>query len=93
MPELPEVERGRRLAASVAENRVIARVQCAEDPIVFTDVAPETVQNQLTHKRVIAVNRRGKQLWFELDQPPHPLFHFGMTGAFHTPTAESLHHG
>ncbi len=90
MPELPEVERGRRLAASVAEKRIIVQVHCAEDPIVFEGVAPATVQRLLTHKKVIVVHRRGKQLWFELDQPPHPLFHFGMTGAFHTPAAESL---
>ncbi len=90
MPELPEVERGRRLAASVAEKRTIAQVHCAEDPIVFEGVAPATVQCLLQHKTVVAVRRRGKQLWFDLDQPPHPLFHFGMTGAFHTPATESI---
>ena len=91
MPELPEVERGRRLAASVAESRTITQVHCAEDPIVFDSVAPTAWQRALQHKTVLAVHRRGKQLWFELDQPPHPLFHFGMTGAFHTPSAEVLH--
>jgi len=90
MPELPEVERGRRLAASVAEKRTITQVRCVEDPIVFEEVTPGAFQHRLTHKQVIAVHRRGKQLWFELDQPPHPLFHFGMTGAFHPPAAESL---
>ncbi|MDH3604829.1 MAG: hypothetical protein OEU26_34930 [Candidatus Tectomicrobia bacterium] len=91
MPELPEVERGRRLAASVAEKRAITQVHCADDPIVFEGVTPGTFQRRLQHKQVIAVHRRGKQLWFELDEPPHPLFHFGMTGAFHTPATESLH--
>jgi formamidopyrimidine-DNA glycosylase len=90
MPELPEVERGRRLAASVAEKRTITEVHCAEDPIVFAGVTPGAFQRGLTHKHVIAVHRRGKQLWFELNQPPHPLFHFGMTGAFHTPVSASL---
>ena len=27
-------------------------------------------------------------LWLELTAPPHPLFHFGMTGGFKTPAAE-----
>ena len=40
--------------------------------------------------RVLAVERWGKQLWFELDRAPHPLFHFGMTGAFASPTARLL---
>lgn len=85
MPELPEVERGRRLAASVAEGRRITRVQGARDPIVFDGTTPTQVRRALTGAEVRAVHRRGKQLWFELDRSPHPLFHFGMTGAFHAP--------
>ncbi len=90
MPELPEVERGRCLAASVAERRTIAHVYCADDEIVFNGVSPTAFKRALRHKHVLAVHRRGKQLWFELDQSPHPLFHFGMTGAFHTPAEEAL---
>jgi len=90
MPELPEVERGRRLAAAVAEGHLITDLRCAEDPIVFDDVSPATFERALRHKHVLAVHRRGKQIWFELDRAPHPLFHFGMTGAFHTPAAVPL---
>ena len=90
MPELPEVERGRRLAASVADGRVIAEVKCAEDLIVFDGVLPADFECVLQDKRVLNVHRRGKQLWFELERSPHPLFHFGMTGAFHTPVADVL---
>ncbi len=90
MPELPEVERGRRVAASVAERRSIAEVRCAEDDIVFEGVDPAAFRRALKNKHVLAVHRRGKQLWFELDRAPHPLFHFGMTGAFHTPAAATL---
>ena len=82
MPELPEVERGRRLAASVAEKRRIARLECAHDPIVFAGVAPAALRRTLEGRRVEAVCRWGKQLWFDLDAAPHPLFHFGMSGAF-----------
>jgi formamidopyrimidine-DNA glycosylase len=90
MPELPEVERGRRMAAEVAEGRVIERVRCADDRIVIEDVAPRTLARTLTGRRVVTVHRYGKQLWFELDAPPMPLFHYGMTGAFHVPGSEHL---
>ena len=84
MPELPEVERGRRLAASVAQGRTVARVWCAQDPIVFDKTAPAVIRRALEGRRVEAVCRWGKQLWFDLDEAPHPLFHFGMSGAFRT---------
>lgn len=90
MPELPEVERGRRIAEAASRGRVIRRVKCAEDRIVYDGVAPSTVQRKLRGRRVEAVHRRGKQLWFELDQGPHPLFHFGMTGAFRVPHAQDM---
>jgi formamidopyrimidine-DNA glycosylase len=90
MPELPEVERGRKVAESVARGRRIEKVRCAEDRIVFDGVAPSTVQRKLKGRRVQAVHRHGKQLWFELDQPPHPLFHFGMTGSFRVPDVRPI---
>jgi formamidopyrimidine-DNA glycosylase len=90
VPELPEVERGRRIAAAVAEGRVIMSVRCADDRIVIDGVAPRTLVKKLSGRRVVAVRRHGKQLWFELDEPPMPLFHFGMTGAFHVPGGEHL---
>ena len=84
MPELPEVERGRRLAESVAEGRRIDAVECAVDAIVYAGV-PATAWAALQGRRVRAACRWGKQLWFDLDSPPHPLFHFGMTGGFRVP--------
>lgn len=82
MPELPEVEFGRKVAERVALGRRIERVRCAEDRIVFEGVAPRTVARVLRGRTVVAVRRHGKQIWFELDERPWPLFHFGMTGAF-----------
>ena len=35
-------------------------------------------------RRVKAIHRHGKHLWFELDRRPWPAFHFGMTGSFRT---------
>ena len=84
MPELPEVERGRRLAESVAAGRKVAAVECAVDAIVYAGV-PAAAWEALRGRWVLAACRWGKQLWFDLDAPPHPLFHFGMTGGFRVP--------
>lgn len=90
MPELPEVERGRRLAESVARCRVISKVQCANDEIVYERVNGAAWRRALVGRTVVDVGRRGKQIWFELDQRPWPLFHFGMTGQFRTPDVAAL---
>jgi formamidopyrimidine-DNA glycosylase len=90
MPELPEVERGRRLAERVAAGRRIDRVWCARDAIVFDGVTRSQVRQALEGARVQSVHRRGKHLWFELDRAPHPLFHFGMTGSFRVPETPDL---
>ena len=90
MPELAEVEHGRRIAEAVARGQKIRSLRCADDRIVFEGVAPSTVQRKLRGRRVKAVHSWGKQLWFELDRGPHPLFHFGMTGAFRVPSAKAL---
>lgn len=84
MPELPEVEFGRKVAERVALGRVIQKVWVDDDPIVFDGVSKAKLTRTLRGRTVVAVHRRGKQLWFELDQAPHPLFHFGMTGSFRT---------
>src|SRR5438552_2140299 len=74
MPELPEVELGRRITVA----------RCADDPIVFEGVPASRFRKALVGRRVLAVKRHGKHLWFELDRRPWPCLHFGMTGGFHT---------
>ena len=90
MPELPEAERGRRLAEAVAAGRRIEQVWCDGDALVFDGVEPDRWRRALEGRRVAAARRWGKQLWLELDAPPHPLFHFGMAGGFKTPSATPL---
>jgi len=85
MPELPEVEHGRRVVEAVARGRRIRRVECAADPIVFEGVPPERWRRALEGRRVLGVGRHGKHVWLELDGRPWPLFHLGMTGAFRVP--------
>jgi formamidopyrimidine-DNA glycosylase len=84
MPELPEVERGRRIALKVSRGRRIVEARCADDPIVFERVPAARFRRALVGRRVKAVKRHGKHLWFELDRRPWPCLHFGMTGGFHT---------
>ena len=90
MPELPEVEAARRVIQRVALGRRIVAVRCADDRIVFQGVSPAQVRRSLLGRRIRAVHRRGKHLWLELDRRPWPIFHFGMTGGFHSPAVKSV---
>lgn len=61
----------------------ICCVCCApQDDIVFAGVAPAEFAEAVTGKTLVAVRRKGKQLWMEFDSAPHATFHFGMSGAF-----------
>jgi formamidopyrimidine-DNA glycosylase len=90
MPELPEVERARKLAQRVANGRTIDRAAIADDRIVIEDIPPRTLTRKLRGRTVRAVHRKGKQLWFELDRPPHLLIHFGMAGGLRVPNEAPL---
>ena len=65
-------------------------MKCADDRIVFTGVAPSTVARKLRGRTIQAIGRKGKYLWFELDERPWPVFHYGMTGSFKTPETQAL---
>ncbi|MBK8014321.1 MAG: hypothetical protein IPK13_23605 [Deltaproteobacteria bacterium] len=90
MPELPEVEWGRRLALATALGRRIERVKVAADPIVFAGLSPRRLARALEGATVIGAHRLGKYLWLELDRTPHVVLHLGMTGGLHTPTRRFL---
>ena len=84
MPELPEVERARRMTSRVAVGRTIVAVSCAQDPIVFDGVSGARVRLALSGRTVVDTHRRGKHFWLELDRRPWPCFHLGMTGDVRT---------
>jgi formamidopyrimidine-DNA glycosylase len=90
VPELPEVERNRRLAADVASDRRIVAVEVTPDPIVLCDTKPKAWNRALMGRTVVDVHRYGKYFYFELDERPWPLFHLGMTGAIITPDEPAL---
>jgi len=90
VPELPEVEAARRVAARVAVGRRIVDVWCAADPLVFEGVTPARVAATLRGRRVRAARRHGKHFWLELDRRPWLGMHFGMAGGLQTPQSAGV---
>lgn len=88
MPELPEVERERRLAERTLAGKGIAQVHAWEDEIVFPEDDPHEIEEALEGATVVEARRRGKYLWLALDRTPWPLIHFGMTGRLRVPGVE-----
>jgi len=80
VPELPEVEAARRRAERELAGQRIEQVDVADDPVVYDQASPAAVREAVTGRVVTAARRKGKYLWLVLDRPPHPVFHFGMTG-------------
>ena len=83
MPELPEVEAARKEALRHLKGRNIVEAHCRTDAIMLSGVSPRRIEKALRGATIEDAGRFGKHLWFELDRKPWPLFHFGMTGAFH----------
>eukprot|EP00250_Pteridium_aquilinum_P009428 c18662_g1_i1 orf=62-1495(+) len=83
MPELPEVEAARRAVHESCCGRRILQASVADDNNVIDGVTPSALESALVGRTVLAVHRKGKNLWLELDARPWPSFQFGMTGAFY----------
>ena len=52
------------------------------DEIVFDGVDFAAFERALVGSRLVAMCRKGKYMWWQLDKRPWPTFHFGMTGAW-----------
>nr|AGT16932.1 formamidopyrimidine-DNA glycosylase [Saccharum hybrid cultivar R570] len=83
MPELPEVEVARRALEEHCVGKRIVRCVAADDTKVIDGVAPERLEASLVGRTIVAARRKGKNMWLELDSPPHPTFQFGMAGAIY----------
>lgn len=98
MPELPEVEVVRRGLAAALTGRVIADVDLigrhGSRAVRRHLAGPHDFAAAVTGRTVVAVRRRGKYLWWALDNDDAVLAHLGMSGQFRVLTgddAEPVH--
>ncbi|TPX41887.1 hypothetical protein SeLEV6574_g05867 [Synchytrium endobioticum] len=81
MPELPEVERARRMMHETTIGKRINDVQSVADEKVFDGVTHAEFGNALVGKKVMTTGRHGKCFWITMESPPHPVMHLGMSGS------------
>ncbi len=81
MPELPEVEVVRRGLATHVEGRRLAAVELRGHRVARRHLpGPEDLAQRLAGRRVAAVRRRGKYLWWDLEDSVGLILHLGMSG-------------
>lgn len=80
MPELPDVERFRRLVEQDCLRRVIADVRVT-DPGSLEGASPAGLQRRLKGKRLHACRRHGKVLFIVIDAAETLAMHFGTNGS------------
>ena len=78
MPELPEAETIRRQLAPKIIGKVITDAWAKLPRRTLPSIAEFT--ERVHGQRIVAAARRGKQLYFPLDNGDHVLVHLGMTG-------------
>jgi len=82
--QLPEVESARAIIAQHLTGRRIVNAVAGEDAILFCGPGQAAVvAAALVGRTIVGAGRKGKYFWFELDQRPWPLLHFGMSGQGH----------
>ncbi len=95
MPELPEVETVRRGLHAYLPGRRVDAVEVRHPRAVRRHVAgPDDFGARLVGRTVLDVRRRGKYLWFLLDDGAAVLAHLGMSGQLVLPdpgVPESVH--
>ncbi|MBT9254335.1 bifunctional DNA-formamidopyrimidine glycosylase/DNA-(apurinic or apyrimidinic site) lyase [Phycicoccus sp. MAQZ13P-2] len=81
MPELPEVEVVRRGLAAHVEGRRLATVELRGHRVARRHLpGPQDLAHRLEGRRVAAVRRRGKYLWWDLEDSVGLILHLGMSG-------------
>ncbi len=81
MPELPEVETVRAGLERHVVGRTIAKVEVLNPRAVRRDPAgPDGFAAAMANRTLIRAERRGKYLWFALDDDEALLAHLGMSG-------------
>ncbi|KAI0870943.1 formamidopyrimidine-DNA glycosylase [Hypoxylon argillaceum] len=92
MPEIAEVARVTHFLRQHLVGKKIGKVVAPDDSSIFGKVGTSgpAFQAALSGRRVVAAGSQGKYFWLQLDAPPHPVLHLGMTGWVHVrgaPTA------
>ncbi|KAI0459118.1 formamidopyrimidine-DNA glycosylase [Xylaria acuta] len=85
MPEIAEVARVTHFLRQHLVGKKIGKIVAQDDNSVFGKVGTtgSAFQAALAGKRVVSAGSQGKYFWLELDTPPHPVMHLGMTGWIH----------
>lgn len=80
MPELAEVERGRRLLENAILHKTIASTSTQADPLVFVGESATQLEKHLPGRTILGVHRKGKNVYLRLDgSGPTLAFHLGST--------------
>ncbi|KAF2264470.1 formamidopyrimidine-DNA glycosylase [Lojkania enalia] len=82
MPEIGEVARIVHYLKKHVVGKTIASVKTQEDDIVYGKVgnSASAFQKAMSGKKIVDAKQQGKYFWLEMESPPHPLMHFGMSG-------------
>ncbi|KAK2627781.1 hypothetical protein QTJ16_002427 [Diplocarpon rosae] len=93
MPEIAEVARIVYFLKKSLVGKTLSLVKAQDDANVFGKVGTSAAefQKSLTGKKVLNAGQQGKYFWLIMSSPPHPVFHFGMTGWFYI-KGEPSHH-
>ncbi|KAF3078651.1 hypothetical protein TWF102_003293 [Orbilia oligospora] len=80
MPEISEITRVVHYINRYLAGKVIKNVVANEDAIVFKDTTSSAFVKAMLGRKIVEAKQQGKYFWIEMDSPPHPVMHFGMTG-------------
>jgi formamidopyrimidine-DNA glycosylase len=90
MPELPEVETVRQSLLDRVIGRDIVDLRVGDFPGVVGTESPDTVRSRVSGRRFQDIRRRGKYLFFDLDDDTSIMVHLRMTGKLSlVPTSRS----
>ncbi|MBA3529428.1 MAG: bifunctional DNA-formamidopyrimidine glycosylase/DNA-(apurinic or apyrimidinic site) lyase [Propionibacteriaceae bacterium] len=87
MPELPEVETVRRGLLDQVTGRTIADIRVGLFAGVVGPLGVESTRARLLGRRITGILRRGKYLFFTLDDETYLMVHLRMTGVLQVLTA------
>ncbi|PWW76056.1 N-terminal domain of MutM-like DNA repair protein [Tuber magnatum] len=80
MPELVQVARLAGRLKKYLAGRTLRDVTVLDDPVVFKYTTANRFLHAMEGRTVLDAKSLGKYLWLEMDKPPHPLIHLGISG-------------